>query len=321
MISRIQKVRLGIFIAVGAVLILIFAAVVAGSQFIKHQDIYYITYRDVSVNGLQEGGAVNYHGIKIGTVKSIRVNPKDVSKIIVEISIQAGTPIKKDVVATLVPVGITGLKSVELKGGSNQAELLPPNSSIPSGVSTFDDITSKAVTIAEKLDMLITNLTVMTGEENQKALNEGLVNLDALVVENRQKMTNILTNLEKISNNTADMTNNGAQKLDRISIKIDSTVTRINQIVNSPEIDTLLANTSKFSGELASSNMKQLILDLSSASKQATTTLGGIDKTMLRGRGDLLQTLENLRELSENLDDFAKQINENPSILIRGRKK
>jgi phospholipid/cholesterol/gamma-HCH transport system substrate-binding protein len=321
MISRVQKIRLGIFIAIGSVLILLFAGVVAGSQFIKHQDIYYITYRDVSVNGLQEGGAVGYHGIKIGTVKSIKVNPKDVSKIIVTISIEKGTPIKSDVAATLVPVGITGLKSVELRGGSNEASLLPPKSYIPAGVSTFDDITLKAVSIAEKLDLLIGNLTVMTGKDNQRALNEAIVNFDSLVVQNRANITHVLSNLNRISSNAADMTENGSKKLDHIAISIDSTMTRINQIVNSPEIDTLLVNTAKFSGELASSNMKQLIEDLSLTSKQVTTTLNGVDKTLLRGRGDILQTLDNLRDLTENLDEFAKQINENPSILIRGRKK
>jgi phospholipid/cholesterol/gamma-HCH transport system substrate-binding protein len=321
MISRAQKVRLGIFIALGSTLILLFAGVVAGSQFIKHQDIYYITYRDVSVNGLQEGGAVGYHGIKIGTVKLIRVNPKDVSKIVVTISIEQGTPIKTDVVATLVPVGITGLKSVELKGGSNTAALLPPRSFIRAGKSTFDDITLKAVSIAEKLDLLIGNLTVMTGENNQKALNDAIVNLDSLVVENRTNLRHTLKNLDKISSDAAIMTDVGSKKIDHIAQSIDSTVTRINKIVNSPEIDSLIVNMSKFSGELASSNMKQLINDLSLTSKQATTTLSGIDKTLLRGRGDILQTLDNLRELSENLDEFAKQINENPSILIRGRKK
>jgi phospholipid/cholesterol/gamma-HCH transport system substrate-binding protein len=321
MISHIQKIRLGIFIAVGSILILLFAGVVAGSQFIKHQDIYYITYHEVSVNGLQEGGAVGYHGIKIGTVKTIRVNPKDVSKIVVTISVEQGTPIKKDVVATLVPVGITGMKSVELRGGSNEASLLPPKSYIKAGVSTFDDITLKAVSIAEKLDLLVGNLTVMTGEANQRALNDALVNFDSLIVENRSNLTHTLKNLDKISTNAVTITEVGSKRLDHIALAIDSTVTRINQIVQSPEIDSLIVNMSKFSGELAASNMKQLISDLSLTSKQVTVTLNGIDKTLLRGRPDILQTLDNLREMTDNLDEFAKQINENPSILIRGRKK
>jgi phospholipid/cholesterol/gamma-HCH transport system substrate-binding protein len=319
MISRVQKVRLGIFITIGSILILVFLGVVTGSQFIKHQDIYYITYRDVSVNGLQEGGAVGYHGIKIGTVKSIKVNPKDVSKIIVTISIEAGTPIKTDVVATLVPVGITGLKSVELKGGSNQAPLLPPKSYIRAGVSTFDDITLKAVSIAEKLDLLIGNLTVMTGKDNQRALNEAIVNFDSLVVENRTHLSSLLKNLDTVSGNVAEMTSTGSSRFDHIAMSIDSTATRINQLVNSPAIDSLLVNVSKFSGDMAASNVKQLITDLSATSRQLTITLNTVNKTLLHG-SDIQETLDNIRDLTENLDEFAKQINENPSILIRGRK-
>ncbi len=320
MISRVQKIRLGIFIAIGATLILVFAGVVAGSQLIQHKDIYYVTYTDVSVNGLQEGGAVGYHGIKVGTVKSIKVNPRDVSKIVVTISIEAGTPIKKDVVATLVPVGITGLKSVELKGGSNEAGLLPPKSFIPAGVSTFDDITLKAVSIAEKLDLLIGNLTVMTGKENQAALNHAIVNLDSLVVENRSTLTSLLINLDKVSGDVAKMTSTGSSRLDHIAMSIDSTATRINELVNSPAIDSLITNIAKFSGGLAEANMKQLVTDLSYTSRQLTSTLYNVDKTLLRGRGDIQETLDNIRDLTESLAEFAKQINENPSILIRGRK-
>jgi phospholipid/cholesterol/gamma-HCH transport system substrate-binding protein len=321
MISRVQKIRLGIFIFIGATLILLFAGVVAGSQFIQHKDLYYITYTDVSVNGLQEGGAVGYHGIKIGTVKSIKVNPEDVSKIVVTISIEAGTPIKKDVVATLVPVGITGLKSVELRGGSNEAGLLKPKSSIPAGVSSFDNITLKAVSIADKLDLLIGNLTVMTGAENQRALNEAIVNFDSLVVENRSSLTHILKNLDKISTDASHMTGTSSARFDHIAMSIDSTATRINQLVNSPAIDSLLANTAKFSGGLAEANMKQLVTDLSATSRQLTSTLNSVDKTLLRGRGDIQETLDNIRDLTENFAEFAKQINENPTILIRGRKK
>jgi phospholipid/cholesterol/gamma-HCH transport system substrate-binding protein len=319
MISRAQKIRLGVFIAIGTFLIILFAGVVAGSQLIHRKDIYYITYTDVSVNGLQEGGAVGYHGIKIGTVKSIKVNPKDVSKIIVTISIEKGTPIKKDVTATLVPVGITGLKSVELRGGSNEAGLLPPKSYIPAGVSSFDNITLKAVSIAEKLDLLIGNLTVMTGAENQRALNEAIVNFDSLVVENRSTLTSLLTNLDKVSVNVAAITNTGSSRIDHITMKIDSTATRIDRLVNSPAIDSMLVNLSKFSGDLAASNMKQLIADLSATSRQLTIALTTVNKSLLRGN-DLQDTLDNLRDMTENLDEFAKQINENPSILIRGRK-
>ena len=94
MVSKAAKIRLGIFLTIGAILIIIFAAVVAGSRLVEKKDIYYIEFEDYSVSGLQVGSSVNYRGIKIGRVEAVKINPKDVSKIIITISVDRGTPIK-----------------------------------------------------------------------------------------------------------------------------------------------------------------------------------------------------------------------------------
>jgi phospholipid/cholesterol/gamma-HCH transport system substrate-binding protein len=320
MVSRAQKIRLGVFITIGSLLILLFVGVIAGSKLVQHREEYYIQFSDVSVNGLQEGGNVNYHGIKIGRVQNIRISKRDVSKIIITISVEAGTPIKTYVVATLVPVGITGLKYVELRGGTNAAPRLKPKSFIPTGRSSFEDITTKAASIAEKLDLLIGNLAEITGEKNQKMFNETIVNLDSMVVENRSDLRKIVANMNTVSAAAADLSVTGARRLDHIASSVDSTMARINKLANSPALDSLLLNTSRFSGELAASNVKQLMEDLNVTVRQANITLSSVDRTLVRGRGDILETIDNLRELTENLDEFAKQINENPSILLRGRR-
>lgn len=389
MVTKAQKIRLGIFIAIGSVLILIFAGVVAGGQLLQKRDIYYIEYSDVSVNGLQVGGTVNYHGIKVGRVETIKLNPKDVSKIILTISVDAGTPIKSDVEATLVPVGITGLKSVELRGGSNQASLMKPNSFLKVGTSTFDDITGKAVSIAEKIDLIAANISNITNDENQKNIAEILKQTSLLLADTRGNLGETLKSLSTIASNAAEITSSAASNLTKITdnanqnmtlltnstvtnldkistsatgqienignntnllvtdtrkqintvgdhtdqmivqttrdigqitASINQTLGRINQVVYSAPFDSLIVNANNISKKLAAADLVQLVKDLDIAVSKTSSLIANTDRTVTRGRTDLLQTLEDLRETAENLNDFSKQISENPSVLLRGNK-
>jgi len=400
MVTKAQKIRLGIFIAIGSVLILVFAGVVAGSKLFQKRDIYYVQYADVSVNGLQVGGTVNYHGIKVGRVDTIKLNPKDVSKVILTISVEAGTPIKADVEATLVPVGITGLKSVELIGGSNSAALVKPNSYLKTGTSTFDDITGRAVSIAEKIDLIASNISSITNNENQKNIAEILRQTSLLLSDTRTNLGGTLHSLSVIAANASEITTSASSNLnkftdnananmtllttttvsniDRISgtatgqmesmgknlnqsitelnantnllltdtrsqintigghsdqmiiqttkdigdiaANINSTLNRINQIVNTAPFDSLIVNANTISKKLAAADLVQLVSDLNVTVNKTSSMIANVDRTVSRGRTDLLQTLEDLRETAENLNEFSKQISEDPSVLLKGTK-
>jgi phospholipid/cholesterol/gamma-HCH transport system substrate-binding protein len=400
MVTKAQKIRLGIFIAIGSVLILVFAGVVAGSKLFQKRDIYYVQYSDVSVNGLQVGGTVNYHGIKVGRVETIKLNPKDVSKVILTISVEAGTPIKADVEATLVPVGITGLKSVELRGGSNQAVLVKPNSYLRTGTSTFDDITGRAVSIAEKIDLIASNISSITNNENQKNIAEILRQTSLLLSDTRENLggtlkslsviaanaseitssassnltkftdnananmtlltTSTVSNIDKISNSATGQMESMGKNLNQsitelnantnllltdtrtqintvgnrsdqmiiqttknigdIAANINLTLNRINQIVNTAPFDSLIINANTISRKLAAADLVQLVSDLNVTVNKTSSMIANVDRTVSRGRTDLLQTLEDLREAAENLNEFSKQISEDPSVLLKGTK-
>ena len=49
---------------------------------------------------------------------------------VVPLSLQAGTPVTEDTVATLQMQGITGLKYIELQGGTNEARRLSPGDKV-----------------------------------------------------------------------------------------------------------------------------------------------------------------------------------------------
>lgn len=324
MISRGQKIRAGVFFFVTTVLLVAFVFFIVGKTLFKERDFYNITYKNVSVNGLQLGSSVKYYGINIGRVEDITFNKDDVNDVIIEISVDAGTPIKEDVEATLVGVGITGLKQIEIIGGSNDALILNPGDEIKSGKSAISDITGKAEIIASKSELLINRLNDLLNDENRnkvalilnsadKFLNES----QGIIIENRPKFERILANVDTIGINMKLLTENS-------NIVMED----VRNILESGEIQTILTNTEAISDSINSMQFKSIVnedfveslTNFNLALKQFNETITHIDLTVLKGREDFLNILEEMEESAEYLKEFSRQINEDPSSLIRQRK-
>jgi len=307
MVGRAQKIRLGIFVTLLSVLLIAALIFIAGDKLMESWDYYYITYSDVSVNGLQVGGQVRYHGIEIGKVEEIKIVPDDVTKVRVKISVSEGTPVKTDTEAHLVLVGITGLKIVELTGGSNETLLLKPGSEILPGVSILDNISGKAEVMAEKLELIMNNILEITNSDNQDRISSILTSVDTILIANQEPINNIVVNLDST---TAELT-----ELLHTSNEI---LARLNSIVQSGKIDTMLTNFTDVSSELADLEIVELIDQMNLTVHQINSTVQKIDLTIVRGQQDLLDTISSIREVADYLEDFSRRISEDPTILLRG---
>ncbi|MCK4311460.1 MAG: MCE family protein [Candidatus Cloacimonetes bacterium] len=310
MVSKAQKLRLGIFILVVSVLMIIFLVLVAGSKIMEKRDIYYIKYEDTSVSGLQVGGPVKYRGIGIGRVDDITIDKDDVTNIIVVVSVKSGTPIKEDMRASLIPIGITGLLQVEITGGSKEAEFLKPKSYIKAGVSIFESISGKAEILTQKMELLLNNLAEITNAENREKIENILSNVDTIIEENQKTVTTFVANLDSISGD-----------LVMISRDTKEAVDKLNSILQSGKVEDIIESTEKISSDIAQTDITQLLSDFNDTIKQLDVTLSRIDATHLKSRQDILDTIEGLKETIDYLNEFARQLSEDPSLLIRSRRK
>jgi phospholipid/cholesterol/gamma-HCH transport system substrate-binding protein len=84
----------------------------------------YHAYMRQSVSGLSVNSTVKYHGVHVGRVKEIVLNPDNTEEVRLTLDILQGTPIKTDTVATLETQGLTGLATLNLEGGSREAPRL-----------------------------------------------------------------------------------------------------------------------------------------------------------------------------------------------------
>jgi phospholipid/cholesterol/gamma-HCH transport system substrate-binding protein len=77
--------------------------------------ITYAIYMQESVSGLSTDSVVEYNGVEVGKVKSIKLSTKDPQRVKVLLSITDTTPITQGTVATLTTRGLTGLVFIALK--------------------------------------------------------------------------------------------------------------------------------------------------------------------------------------------------------------
>src|SRR5690606_37924522 len=79
--------------------------------------------------------------------------------------------IKTDMSATLGSYGITGLKYLEISGGSYDAPAVEPGGEVRSTLSMMGRLTARADSIAWKVDRLLGNVIAITELDNRDNLN------------------------------------------------------------------------------------------------------------------------------------------------------
>lgn len=321
MAKKAQKIRLGIFILISSTILLLVLGLFTAKEFFKKEDTYYISYEDISVSGLEVGSPVKYMGVKVGTVADIHIDPEDVSNIIVEVSLKPGTPVKEDARADITSVGITGLKTIEIRGGSNEAESLEPGEYIPAGSSITEEITGKAEIIAEKAEVVLNNLQTFTRPENldkfamlaadvsRLAIKTGqtINTIDTLIAENRLQISQTVNNTRQVS-----------ERLNESSKLIQESVIKINRLVEGDTLSQILANARDVSVKLREAEVGELINNLAEVAGQTHKLLLKIDDDLDRNSQDFSESLILLKRILENLNEASRKINENPSILLRG---
>ena len=131
------------YAAVGLVT-LVLAAILLGFafwfikfDFNKDYGVYDVEFNQ-PVDWLNKGAEVHFNGIKVGEVTSLRLGKPGTHQVFARVQLDAGTPVRTDSVATLMPQGITGLLYTE-EGAFLQAIEGPPDSMSDLLARLYDD--------------------------------------------------------------------------------------------------------------------------------------------------------------------------------------
>jgi phospholipid/cholesterol/gamma-HCH transport system substrate-binding protein len=311
MMTREQKNRLGIFLSLATVIFVAVAAFFLLPKLRDPGDVYLIKFRDTSVHGLIGGSLVKYRGVEVGRVVSIEVSPTDLDCVHVQVKIRPGLTMKVDMQATLVYVGLTGQKYIELSGGQMDSPNLKAHGEIPSGRG-----------LGEKADDIINNI-----ETTAKRITE------VLSPENMAKIDAFLTNVEKGSAAVSGVLDSRRSSLENTLISVERATADFAQAAKSlvpmtEDLDRLIktveANSEKTLGNISerfsADEMGMVIKDVRDFLATASLSLKRVESILLEQQVELQRTFSNLSVTVDNLARFSREIADEPSVILRTRK-
>ena len=113
-----------------------------------------------SASGLHKGGSVNFDGIQVGEVLSLKLdNPR---KVVAFTMVENSAPIRKDTIVGLEFQGLTGLAAISLTGGLATAPPVPlDKDGVPTLTADLTEIQSIRDTLHNVDHVLVDNRLVM----------------------------------------------------------------------------------------------------------------------------------------------------------------
>lgn len=251
--------------------------------------------------GLEPGASVLYGGMNVGKVTAVRPWATDPTRIEILLEVKKDTPLNEKSIAKLGFVSVMNSAALSITTGSIDAKRLPPDSAINSQeAASLDEIAGKLAGVADSANSLIVqaqgelngitgnvnhllaNLDTMTGPRNQKKVQAILDNVNGLLAEERPKIERLTDQLARVSEH-ADVTIQN----------VNGTVTDLREPVRTD------------------------LAELQATLNEAKGLLQSMQVIVRANDYKIDDTVENLREATDNLNQFTNSLKQRPWSLIR----
>ncbi len=309
-ITNAQKIKLGLFVIITAIL-LVTALYLIGRKQNIFGSTYYISAVFNNVNGLKLGNNVRYSGINVGTVKKIyMIND---STICVDMAVESGIleHMRTDAKAVIGSDGIVGSMVVNIFPGSVEADLLMPGDTLSSirKVSTSDMMSTLNVT-----------------NENAAALSSELLKITNSLNEGQGTLGRLL-NDEEMGSDLKETVKN----LNRVSREASSVIADLKAVISDIQFEESLLYV-LVSDSLAASQFRSTLTHLEASSVEIENAVENLNEIILEvkeGEGtfnyimtdttlvnDIGETVKNVKEGSVMLNENLEAMRHN--VLFKG---
>ncbi len=293
--NKARYTIVGLFVLSFSIAMVLFILWLARYDADQQSAIQYRLYSSTSIAGLNEKSIVEYKGLDIGLVETIRINPKNPEEIEIILSINTPKVIKTDSFAVVQSQGVTGNKNIEIDGGSKEAQTLLPNEDgfaiIPIKPSFLDRITNDAGDITAQITLALQKVNYLLNEKNLQTIDEILNNTN----KSAQNFNVMMDKANKILDGSLNST---LKNLDTLSANINKLVEGdINKTVK--DYDTLAQSLNQVSlniNRLITQDVKPMIDELHTTAHSTQ----GIDQVL----SDLQRTLG---KVDATLDKFNQE--------------
>ena len=145
--------------------------------------------------GLRNGGSVNFNGIRVGEVISVKLdNPR---RVVALAMVENSAPIRKDTMVGLEFQGLTGVAAISLKGGEEMAAPVPLDED---GIPTLTADPNRLQDVTEAIRGTLQNINKVVAD-NQEAVRNSLKNLEtftASLARNSERIDNVMARVDGI---------------------------------------------------------------------------------------------------------------------------
>jgi len=174
-----------------------------------------------SASGLRRGSSVNFAGVRVGEVVSLKL---DHHRVVAMTRIDSNTPIRRDTQVGLEFQGLTGIAAVSFTGGTDAA---PPPQPGPDGIAELTADPEGTMGVQEKIRV-------------------ALRNVDKIITDNEDAVKDTLRNFETF---TASLSGNGERITDLID-SADSGVASVDGALTKTQTFLRSLGSDKYGGEL-----------------------------------------------------------------------
>ncbi|MDO9055097.1 MAG: MlaD family protein [Sulfuricurvum sp.] len=304
--SRVNYTAMGVFIVLFTVALVAFAFWLGKYNQDEHKYRRYKVFITESVSGLAPEASVKFHGVDVGKVESIRINPHNSEEVELTLKIKKETPIKTDSNALLKFYGITGLAFIEIAGGSRHAPLLSNGNgtipTIPSSPSLITRLDESLSDVASKLSRTLDRADRIFSDKNVENVAQSLEHLRSLTAQ----IDGYQGEIKALLSQSSALEQNASKSLEAMG---DAAIS----------VKTASGNFNT----LVQTKMAKTLESLEATSKESHTLIKKLEANVDRGDYDITPAsseltilLEQTRSLTNEMEMTLRSLRESPSDLL-----
>ncbi len=297
---KVNYLIVGLFVVVLGITLVGVVLWLAKGDYQSH-DRYYAFVRE-SVAGLSLNAPVKYHGVEVGSVTEIVLNPDNPEEVRLTLDILRGTPVKEDTIAIQHVQGLTGFAIIDLTGGTRTSPRLTakpgePYPVIKTGPSFFARLNQEGSRLMTNLNQVTEDVQTLIDESNRAALRQILTDMAKLtntLAAHSERLDQGVTNAAETAQHLATMSKDLSQQLPIIMKRIDRSALALQGMTEE------VTRASSAVGDM----VKETRPNIEAFSRQTLAETGFL--------------IAELRELTASLQRVARQLEREPSALIFG---
>lgn len=307
--AKREEAFVGLFVVIIAALLVVTIFLLSGK--VNGNDVPYRAYFK-NAGGLGPGSEVRYAGgPPVGRVTKVQSDPQDSTRMEIDFAINPKVPVKTDSVAEITSTSPLGDNFLGVDPGSRAAPRAPRDSTLKSiDYTSLDDIKAMIASMGPRANVLLDNLNDrvtalkvtmdrvndLMSDENRANVNASLANIRGMLEENRPVIRSTLKNVDAAS-----------EKIGPLMDDFKKTSAQANQALD--HIDAMIGEDRP--------DIRASVVSLRQALASAASLTDQLDRTVTANSENLDEIIDNLRNVTANLNEFTETIKTRPYTLIR----